>query len=258
LLTCPDLAKRRLHLVAFVAVLGLVAEAVFLPRRAFAIRPFVTDDARVVGAGRAQIETWFQADSNSTQHQSLLAFGPAEPFELTLGGLYGLNYERGASRVATAGPILQAKLLLREPKRNSWPGLAVAVGAVAPYGAGGFESEAWNPFTYAAATESLCQEDLLLHADLGFVRTRDARRENRALWGFGAQIRLVSRLHGVGEIFRGDPYSDNDTTATQLGFRYVASEHVQFDGSVGSGIDGRVALPAWGSLGIRLVSSPLW
>jgi hypothetical protein len=59
---------------------------------AHAIRPFITDDARVVGAHLLQLETWVQADAEQLQHWVLPAFGPTERIELTLGAVHGASY----------------------------------------------------------------------------------------------------------------------------------------------------------------------
>ena len=57
---------------------------------AAAVRPFITDDARVVGGRTLQLETWVRADREAFQHWVLVGFGPVGPVELTLGGrLFG-------------------------------------------------------------------------------------------------------------------------------------------------------------------------
>lgn len=49
-----------------------------------AVRPFITDDARVVGLRYAQAEAWQQWD--------MLAYGPTKWLELSVGGGVGLSY----------------------------------------------------------------------------------------------------------------------------------------------------------------------
>jgi hypothetical protein len=236
-----------------------VFAAILAPSSALAIRPFVTDDARVVGAGRVQLETWLEADRDSAQHWALIAFGPSEPLELTFGGLYGVNYQ-GPSRAAAAGPILQAKYLFRQADVNRWPGIAAAAGVVPPVGTGGFQSNDWDPFGYLAMTESLLgDEHILVHVNLGIVSPKqESGRLTQLFWGIGTQVHLLGGLNGIAEVFRGDPYSDEDAIGVQVGYRYILNDNVQFDSGIGGGIgQGRTA-PFGCSFGIRLVSPALW
>jgi hypothetical protein len=235
--------------------------AIFAPSEAFAIRPFVTDDARVVGKGRAQVETWLELDQDSTQHWAVFAVGPIEPLELSLGGNYGVNYQRGPSRGAASGPILQAKYLFWEAETNRLPGVAAAAGLVPPVGTGGFQSLDWDPFGYLAVTESLFGEDgVLVHANIGIVSPKQESnsRLTQAFWGVGTQGQLYGPLNGIAEVYHGDPYSDENAIAGQFGFRYILSESVQFDSAFGSGIAQGTTVPFGASFGIRIVSSPLW
>ncbi|MDO8432201.1 MAG: hypothetical protein Q7S58_07300 [Candidatus Binatus sp.] len=243
----------------WVLVHALWLSVAFTPSSALAIRPFVTDDARVVGARRAQLETWLEGDSDSVQHWSLIAFGPLEPLELTFGGPYGVNYKR-RSRAAAAGPIVQAKYLLRQADVNRWPGVAVAAGVVPPVGTGGFQSRDWDPFAYLAVRESFLGDDrVLIHVNLGVVSPKeDSSRLTQLFWGVGTQVRLLGALNGIVEIFRGDPYSDEDAIGVQFGYRYILNDSVQFDGTMGGGIGQGRSVPFGGSAGIRLVSPELW
>jgi hypothetical protein len=75
----------------------------------------------------------------------------------------------------------------------------------------------------------------------------------------------VAGLHGIGEVYYGDPYDPRFShPATQVGFRYIFNEHVQLDGTFGSTLraavaaDGHVQIEQWGTLGLRLVSPELW
>jgi hypothetical protein len=63
--------------------------AVTAPRPAYAIRPFVTDDARVVGHKLAQLATWILLDHRELEHDLLAAIGPTDWLELTLGLRHG-------------------------------------------------------------------------------------------------------------------------------------------------------------------------
>ena len=238
------------------AVLGVL----FLASDAHAIRPFVTDDARVVGGKLVQLETWWRRDKDTFQHWGLFAIGPNDHIELTLGGVYGVSHIEQKPTWAFSMPVAQAKFLLKETRSNGWPGLALAGGILPPFGTGGFEAPGWSGFAYAALTESLFQQErLLVHANVGAFALGAKDYDPLTLtWGVGAQLRTVAGFHLVGELFSGDPYVSNSGGATQLGFRYIFNDHIQLDATVGTGIFGVEKLPVWATSGIRIVSHKLW
>lgn len=55
------------------------------------VRPFITDDARVVGSRLAQLESWYRQDKETIQQWFLLAYGPTDWVELTFGGVIGVG-----------------------------------------------------------------------------------------------------------------------------------------------------------------------
>jgi hypothetical protein len=221
----------------------------------FAVRPFITDDARVVGHRQAQMETWIRGDRAAFQHWALTSYGPIEPLELTIGMLQGLHYEHDR-QYSVAGPLIQAKYLLRKPTAGSWPGIAVSAGALAPTGNGPFKPHGWDTFAYAAVTESLTEGDgVLIHGNVGLVNASIGGR--KATWGGGSQVRVIGGFHIVSEVFSGDPYAESSGIAVQAGFRHFISEYIQVDATVGSGMTGRPRLPVWGTVGLRLVTPPL-
>jgi len=256
------LPPRCRHVAALVTVLG-----VLFPRVALAIRPFVTDDARVVGGRLGQVETWLLLNRRSLAHNVLFAVGPNDRLELTLGLTHGGVHSGQDRGYSVTGPIVQAKALLLEARPNGWPGLAVSAGVQAPFGHGPLTPSGLGAFGYLAVTESLFREGLLLHANVGV-----AAADVGSAWtvgvtaGFGFQARVVGGFHAVAEVFYGDPYDpDASVPSTQVGFRMIFSSRVQMDGTFGT----TLARPAssgphdpgteqWGTLGLRVVSNPLW
>lgn len=234
--------------------------AVVLPmacRPAYAIRPFVTDDARVVGGRQAQVETWLQGKDEQLAHNVLGALGPIDWLEITTGFVHGGDYSRDGG-YSIVGPLFQLKALASESRSSGLPGVAFAAGVVPTVGEGVFKHEGAATFAYMALTQTLYNEDLLLHFNFG-VASADERRHwtTTATGGFGFQARLLGGLHGVGEVYYGDPYDPVPARPeSQLGFRYILSDTVQFDGTVGKAMDGNDR--HWWTLGIRLVSPSLW
>lgn len=239
----------------------LLTALLVAPSSAYAVRPFITDDARVVGARSLQLETWIRADAESFQHWVLVGFGPVGPLELTVGGVHGAVYGGHAERgYAAAGPLLQAKVLFREPTPNAWPGVAMSAGIQPPLHHGGFGAVGWDGFGYVAVTESLGHEDrVLLHVNLGFYATTAAVQAPWVFtWGVGAQVRVWGPINAVAEVFSGDPYAGGSGAATQVGTRIVLNNNVQLDATAGVGLWGDPTLPFWGTAGLRLASNRLW
>jgi len=232
-------------------------------RDARAIRPFVTDDARTVGEGRVQLETYWRRDRETLQHWLLPAIGPLEWLELTLGGVHGasgLGRSADGPQYAFAAPLFQGKFLLRETIPNRLPGVAVVVGTVAPVGRGGFQPPGVNGFTYLAATQGFFKEDdFLIHANVGLSAISAPGLDPAKLtWGIGTQVETLFDFHVIGEVFSGDPYTLGSGGAYQVGFRQIFNEHLQLDATIGGGLWGATVLPVWFSSGIRIVSRELW
>lgn len=225
---------------------------------AHAIRPLVTDDARVVGDGLAQIESWLDGSDHGINHNLLAAFGPTHWLELTAGFVHGGSFDPADGGYGITGPLFQFKALAREPDVGGLPGLALVAGVAPAFGSGAVKPEGASVFGFLAMTESLFDDNLLLHANLGAAGYQhDDRWHDTLLGGFGVQQHLFADLHGVAELYYGDPYSPFDSTwETQVGFRYVMSDTVQFDGTVGKTV--KDDSDRWWTLGIRLVSPPIW
>lgn len=256
-------ARARANPAAVVFAAAALAVVALAPRTAHAIRPFVTDDARVVGEGLVQIETWWRRDRTSLQHWALPAIGPTDWMELTLGGMHGIS-ELGAApgrpTYAWGGPLAQGKFLLRETIPNRPPGVAISAGGLAPAGRGGFEAPGWGAFSYLAVTQAFLKEDdLLVHANVG-VSTVAAPgiAPAKLTWGVGTQIETVFDVHVIAEVFSGDPYVQGAGGAYQAGFRVLFNDYVQLDGTWGAGLWGSSILPVWFSSGIRVVTGKLF
>ncbi len=246
---------------------ALFTSCLFVAAPAWAIRPFITDDARVVGAHLVQFETWLQLEDGVLQNWVSPSFGPTEWLEISVGLVHGPGHIDGrhvqspdtTSSWGVGGPLIQAKALLRHAEAWQPPGVAFAVGSLLPFGTTGFRA-APGFFLYIALTENLGEnERVLIHANLGVsVRSPlDEPPDASPLLGVGTQVRLFCGLHAIGEVVYGDAYTGIDAFALQGGFRYIINEHVQLDATGGAGVAGQPR-PPWLSVGLRLVSGPLW
>lgn len=244
--------------------LGLLA-ALGVSSTAHAIRPFVTDDARVVGAKRAQLETWVQFDRRALEHNAMGTFGATEWLEVTAGLTHGVGRPLRPGAYSLTGPIVQAKAVFLDAKDNVHPGFGVAVGAIVPAGFGDFVPSAWGGFAYLAVTHSLFAERLLLHANLGVTGQGLAGTPFEGVWlaGIGAQALIGSGVHAVAECYHGDAYEPDGqgVAAVQVGLRWFFNEDVQVDGTFGSDLARSSLHPGLdkrGTVGLRLVTPDLW
>lgn len=249
-----------------IARLLLVTLLALAPSKAHAIRPFITDDARVVGKHLVQLETWLQLEDGVLQNWVSPWIGPFEWLEVSVAFVHGPGHIDGrpgqdskiTGRWGIGGPLVQAKVLLLAAEPWGPPGLAVALGSLLPYGTQGFRA-APGFFLYAALTENLGEaERVLIHANLGLsARGPEGGPDMGMLLGAGTQVRLFYGLHAVGEFVYGDAYTGIEALAVQGGFRDIINAHVQLDATAGVGVAGQPR-PPWLSAGIRIVSGELW
>jgi hypothetical protein len=110
----------RTLLIASITLAGSLAG---LP--AWAARPMITDDARLVDAKSCQVESWVRRNRDSTEFWALPSCNFTGNLELTLGG----SRTREAGRTETTDVVAQGKTLLRPLATDSW-GVGLALGTV--------------------------------------------------------------------------------------------------------------------------------
>ena len=222
------------------------------------VRPFITDDARVVGGKLAQLETWLRIDKEAGQHWIMGAYGPNKNLELTVGGVYGYQKNHASKDVFSyALPLIQAKYLFKEYLPNKAPGVGLVVGTFLPFGSGIFKPGGYGTFSYLIVTQSYGENDkLLIHGNIGGNYLHSNSNDDLLLtWGVGTQIKTYRGFHLVGEIFSGDPYIPGTGMAFQTGYRYFINDLLQIDMTVGKGIAGENKMPLWFSSGVRVVTT---
>lgn len=226
-------------------------------KKSIEVRPFITDDARVVGENLAQLETWFRFDKEAGQHWIMGAYGPNKKLEVAVGGLYGYQNDHDSQTTFSyALPLLQAKYLFKEYKPNKAPGFGAVLGSFLPVGKGSFKPAGYGTFGFITVTQCFGEGDkYLFHGNLGGNYLHINNEDDLiATWGFGTQIKAYKGLHLVGEIFSGDPYVPGTGMAFQTGYRYFFSDLIQIDMTVGKGIAGTTIMPFWFSAGVRIVT----
>ncbi|MFN3996822.1 hypothetical protein [Algoriphagus sp.] len=221
------------------------------------VRPFITDDSRVVGNRLAQMEAWMRIDKHEGQQWLMAAYGPNKWLELSIGGVLGYEKsEQGGTNFSYALPLVQGKVLFREYESGKGPGFGAVLGSFFPGGKGAFKPEGYGTFGFLTVSQCFGEnEDVLIHGNLGANYLHiDGSGDLLGTWGFGSQVRVHKGMHLVGEIFSGDPYVPGAGISYQVGYRYFFSDLLQIDMTIGEGMGGESPLPFWFSAGVRIVT----
>ncbi|HWU85445.1 MAG TPA: hypothetical protein VN028_08915 [Rhodocyclaceae bacterium] len=227
-------ASPRLRIALLAVVLLTVAAA------ANAARPMVTDDARIVDPHSCQLETWVKADRSSEAYWAVPACNIGGNFEFALGAARTDD----ASGTRTSDVQIQGKTLFKTLQPNGWA-WGLAAGSIGHPDRG--DALHGDLYAYVPATFSFHDDRLLLHTNLGWLRTRDDGR-NAATWGVGGEAELSARTWLIAESY-GD---DHSNPYYQLGLRHwLITNRVQLDATYGNRSDGGAG---WVSLGLRLLS----
>ena len=225
------------------AILSLLLGLTPLP--AFAARPFVTDDARIVDAGGCQIEAFVkkQRDFGEREAWFLPGCNPSGTLELTFGGLNIQNDADGRASML----IAQSKTLLKPLQTNGY-GIAATLGAARQRPFAAEPGSHWSPFVNLISSISLHNDAVVIHVNAGALDDRNMG-VIRPTGGLGAEILLAPRLYGIVESYG----QKGDKASQQIGLRYwVVPNRVQVDGTLGSQRSGPPAR-GWMSVGLRLL-----
>jgi hypothetical protein len=248
----------------------LISAFAFLPLNSvFAVRPFITDDARVTPNHTFLTETSLRLDQNRLQNLTLFALGFEDKLETTIGFTSGFlikDDEGTAYQLSAAGPLLQLKYIINQQKgKDGFPSVGAALGANPPWGVGSknFPPPSWSQFGSLIVSKSFTShpEHLNLHVNFGLTNTQHSGKamEQEVTWGVGLQYHLFKDIvYGVTEIVSGDPYGISNGTVYQVGLRIFISEQLQLDTTYGSGVWGNPR-PGWFvGFGLRVFTKPLW
>ena len=225
------------------ALIALVSFDVYRgPEDALAVRPFVTDDARIVYKGQVVTEsyggiTMVKGDRPAIEARSLQGLGITDRLELTAGGL-GFTYQDNQARPLDL--LIQPKYVLHS-SLGAIPSLSVAAASLFPLSGNrqhwdgyAMAHVSWFLFTPDADTDPY-DNNLALHLNLGAKSRYDAgpaTYQSKLYWAAGFEVVTpVSReVRFLGEIFNGDPFSYEEMfPAFQTGFRWYKSSTVQLD-----------------------------
>ena len=97
----------------------IIVFVLFPANSVWAVRPFITDDARVTPAHTFLTETSLRMDSNRYQNLTLFALGVTSKLEATVGFTDGVLVKDDGGQtwqMSAAGPLVQMKYLFKEQK----------------------------------------------------------------------------------------------------------------------------------------------
>jgi hypothetical protein len=221
-----------------------------------AVRPFITDDATLIGHKRSELANWTFINNATAEFWHSYSIGLSDKFEIAVAAFWGYSKPvDNHKEFSYTLPLLQGKLMLREYTPNGMPGITLAFGSDMPFGKGAFVPSGYGAFAFLPVTQCFGEdENVLIHANIGGTYLREGRENLIGLtWGTGTQIKVYKGLHGIAEIVSGDPYVHGAGFAYQLGLRHFVNDFLQFDLAFGKGLGGENRMPSWVSGGIRYV-----
>jgi len=222
----------QVYLRALVLLIGLLISI-----NAHAVRPFVTDDARIIDYGQLELESWLETTRADGR------YSPAPGFNF-IGGISvndwlqflagsGIGLDSNGD-TTVSNPMLMGKVLLKAAELDGTPGYAISAGTTFNRGRGEGLYDDGRVFSLVGMTTYRLLDDALnIHLNLG-SRTdspKGAKSKSRVFWGAGIDAEAFSEeTRVVAEVFAGDPLELNaPKVAMQTGLRWIYSDYTQLD-----------------------------
>lgn len=257
----------------------LLALCCWLSGPAYAVRPFVTDDARIADYGQIESESWMEVThaekefGDSPGFNTMLGITPLDWLEI-IAGTGGARSSNG--KWAVANPVIQTKFLFTQAQNDGSPGYALTTGATFDAGqttlaAGSTTDEAVNPkyqlgdnyYAIGLMTHRLLDDTVQLHINLGLRAEHQTGLGLllRPYWGIGLDAEVLRKdIHAIAEAYAGDPLQYNAPQyAGQFGARWIYSDYVNVDLTFGAQPTMSTyrqttsAVEVWGQVGLRLL-----
>lgn len=214
----------------------IICSLFFFSSHANAVRPFVTDDARIVDYGQIETEIWIEstrANGEWNPTPAINAIGSTSVndwLQILLGSGTGLDRD-GSSGISN--PLLSAKVLIKAASEDGAPGYALSYTSTFDSGRGSFQEPGKVQSIIGMSTYRLLDDRLNIHINFGLRADQEQNQatRNRSLWGLGIDVEAFSpKTRFVAEVFSGDPLTLNAPRyATQFGMRYLYSDYTQMD-----------------------------
>ena len=208
---------------------------------ALAVRPFVTDDARIVYKGQLETETYAgvtmaNREKLTIEARSLQGTSLTDRLEIIAGG-FGFTYQGGQARPLDM--LFQPKYVVYR-SFGAIPSVSVAAASLFPLSG---NRQQWNSYAMAhvswflftpPGTTDPYDNDLAIHVNLGTKSQYDAgpaTYRSKFYWAAAFEVVTFTReVRFLGEIFNGDPFSfEEEFPAFQTGLRWYKTPRVQMD-----------------------------
>jgi hypothetical protein len=208
---------------------------------AFAARPMITDDARIIDPQSCQLESWGKVSKNTEEYWALPACNPLGFFELTLGG----SKFQGIDASGSSDRVIQAKTVFRELKPNDWS-IGLALGRSEHlFTVDGHKHDLYG---YVPVTWSFDNDQKFLHLNLGAVKNK-TDSVTKKTWGLGMEYEIASRTYLIAETYG----VESMKPSYQAGVRHwLLPNKFQVDVTTGSKSQ-YTSDSRWFSIGIRLL-----
>lgn len=242
-------------------VVGLLAIA--WPSEARAVRPFVTDDARIIDRGQLETENWLdfkRARGWGASFNVMAGLTINDWSELIVGGSTIFD---GPRQIGLGNPVIQPKILLLRAEDDGVPGVALAAGVTLPVGVGPVYEPVTGMYLVAPITSRLFDDWLMLHLNVGFkVAVPEHQRATiTPYWGAGIDLGVgTKQARIIAEAYAGDPLEPlGADIAVQAGIRWLPSDYLNLDltfggtPELGHGGHATGRLELWGQVGVRLL-----
>lgn len=219
----------------------LFSAALFFCTPAHAVRPFVTDDARIIDYGQLELESWLETSHAAGR------YSPAPGLNF-IGGITvndWLQFLAGSGvgldsngDTTVSNPVVMGKILLKAAALNGAPGYAISAGTTFNRGRGeGLYDDGRVTSLVGMTTYRLLDDALNIHLNVG-ARTdspNGQKSKSRIFWGVGFDAEAFNEdMRVIGEVFAGDPLELNaPKIAMQTGVRWMFSDYTQLDVTFG-------------------------
>lgn len=214
---------------------------------AHAARPMNTDDANIVDHNSCQLESWVKTTHASFERWAIPGCNFGADIEWSVGG----NAQQEQNTASTQFWLAQAKKRWRVVNDDTI-GFSTTFGVVETHVASPGHPVDKDYFVNVPVTIPL-GEERYVHLNGGWVNHQHLK-VTRPTWGLGGEWPLRPNVIAIAETYGETNYG----TRYQVGLRFwVVPKHMQIDTTYGNQV-GQPEHLRWFTLGIRLLSPPLW
>ena len=212
-----------------------------------AARPMNTDDANIVDHNSCQLESWVKTSHASLERWAIPGCNVGHDIEWSLGG----NAQQDKNDVSKQFWLAQAKKRWRSVEAGGM-GVSTTFGTLQTHGATPGQPVDHDYFVNVPVTFDLGDERFV-HLNGGWIN-HQTLKVTRATWGLGGEWPIRPNVIGIAETY-GESVAG---TRFQVGLRFwVVPKRMQIDTTYGNQV-GQPEHLRWFTLGIRLLSPPLW